>query len=144
MSGVTIGDIEAATRALVRRAVVTPLLESARLNERVGDASFCDALPAPIPGMLPFAINRRLLAGGLTVSDAEVARAMAAAFAALKIVVEPGGAGGRVGRQVRLRRENRGGGVLAGQCGAGGFCRRVGQRASTRLIREIGCYCTVP
>lgn len=56
------------------------------------DASFCDALLAPTPGVLTYAINRRLLAGGLTVSDPEAARAMAAAFAELKIVVEPGGA----------------------------------------------------
>lgn len=59
---------------------------------RASEASFCDALLAPMPGMLTFAINRRLLAGGLTVSDPDVARAMAAAFAELKIVVEPGGA----------------------------------------------------
>lgn len=59
---------------------------------RADDASLCDALLAPMPGMLTFAINQRLLAGGLTVSDAEVMGAMAAAFAELKIVVEPGGA----------------------------------------------------
>jgi threonine dehydratase len=65
-----------------------------RANPPLGaaDASFCDALLAPAPGMLTFPINRRLLAGGLTVSDAQVADAMAAAFAELKIVVEPGGA----------------------------------------------------
>jgi threonine dehydratase len=54
--------------------------------------SFCDALLAPTPGTLTFAINRRLLAGGLVVNDADVARAMASAFSDLKIVVEPGGA----------------------------------------------------
>lgn len=54
--------------------------------------SFCDALLAPMPGALTFPINQRLLAGGLTVDDGEVARAMAAAFAELKIVLEPGGA----------------------------------------------------
>jgi threonine dehydratase len=59
---------------------------------RADDASFCDALLAPMPGIVTFPINRRLLAGGLTVSDREVASAMAAAFAELKIVVEPGGA----------------------------------------------------
>jgi threonine dehydratase len=42
----------------------------------------------------PFAINRRLLAGGVAVSDAEVFRAMATAFADLKLVIEPGGAAG--------------------------------------------------
>jgi threonine dehydratase len=54
--------------------------------------SFCDALLAPTPGVLTFAINRRLLAGGLVVNDADVARTMATAFSDLKIVVEPGGA----------------------------------------------------
>lgn len=54
--------------------------------------SFCDALLAPMPGVVTFAVNRRLLAGGLAVSDAEVARAMATAFSDFKIVVEPGGA----------------------------------------------------
>lgn len=55
-------------------------------------ASFCDALLAPTPGAITFPINQRLLRGGLAVSDAEAARAMALAFAELKIVLEPGGA----------------------------------------------------
>jgi threonine dehydratase len=54
--------------------------------------SFCDALLAPTPGELTFSINRRLLAGGLVVSDQDVARAMNFAFRTLKLVVEPGGA----------------------------------------------------
>jgi threonine dehydratase len=54
--------------------------------------SICDALLAPMPGELTFALNSRLLAGGLVVTDDEVRRAMAAAFSYLKIVVEPGGA----------------------------------------------------
>jgi len=54
--------------------------------------SICDALLAPTPGVLTFAVNRQLLAGGIAVSDDEVRRAMAAAFAHLKLVVEPGGA----------------------------------------------------
>lgn len=54
--------------------------------------SICDALLAPTPGELTFEINRRLLAGGLAVSDEEVLDAMAFAFRHLKIVVEPGGA----------------------------------------------------
>ena len=57
-----------------------------------GARSFCDALLSPSPGELTFAINRRTLAGGLTVSDREVAVAMAYAFRVLKLVVEPGGA----------------------------------------------------
>jgi len=63
-----------------------------RLANATGAGSFCDALLAPMPGELTFALNRRRLAGGLAVSDAEVARAMALAFSHLKVVVEPGGA----------------------------------------------------
>src|SRR5688572_69909 len=54
--------------------------------------SICDALQSSPPGMLTFAINRELLAGILTVSDAEVLAAMARAFRDLRLVVEPGGA----------------------------------------------------
>jgi threonine dehydratase len=65
-------------------------------GERVGSPesaqSFCDALMAPLPGEMTFAINRRRLAGGFGVSDAEVASAMPFAFEELKFVVEPGGA----------------------------------------------------
>lgn len=54
--------------------------------------TICDALMALIPGEITFAINGRLLAQGVTASDAEVAAAMAFAFRDLKLVVEPGGA----------------------------------------------------
>lgn len=54
--------------------------------------TICDALMASIPGELTFAINQRLVAGGVTASDAEVAEAVAFAFRELKLVVEPGGA----------------------------------------------------
>ncbi|MBT5896677.1 MAG: threonine/serine dehydratase [Rhodospirillaceae bacterium] len=57
-----------------------------------GSDSFCDALLAPEPGQLTFRVNRSLCADGLAVTDAEVAVAMAAAFAHLKVVAEPGGA----------------------------------------------------
>jgi threonine dehydratase len=63
-----------------------------RLGNAPGAKSFCDALLAPMPGELTFQLHRRHLAGGLAVSDTEVARAMALAFSHLKIVVEPGGA----------------------------------------------------
>ncbi|HXZ01327.1 MAG TPA: threonine/serine dehydratase [Stellaceae bacterium] len=63
-----------------------------RLANDPAARSICDALLAPMPGEITFAINRRLLAGGLAVSDTEVLRAMAVAFAELKLVVEPGGA----------------------------------------------------
>ncbi|MEE8279566.1 MAG: threonine/serine dehydratase [Alphaproteobacteria bacterium] len=63
-----------------------------RVGNEAAAGSFCDALLAPMPGELTFAINRRLLAGGLAVSDQEVAAAMIFAFRVLKLVVEPGGA----------------------------------------------------
>jgi len=54
--------------------------------------TFCDALMAPEPGELTFAVARPNQTGGLVASDTETARAMAAAFADLKLVLEPGGA----------------------------------------------------
>jgi threonine dehydratase len=54
--------------------------------------TICDALMARMPGKLTFAINRSLVGGGVVASDAEVAAAVAFAFAELKLVVEPGGA----------------------------------------------------
>jgi threonine dehydratase len=65
-------------------------------GERLGNdgsgSGLCDALLSPMPGELTFEINRRRLTGALTVSDADVLRAMAWALLHLKIVVEPGGA----------------------------------------------------
>ncbi len=52
----------------------------------------CDALLSKAPGELTFAVNGTRLAGGLSVTDEEVLRAVAFAFANLKLVVEPGGA----------------------------------------------------
>lgn len=61
-------------------------------NEPGVPASICDALLAPMPGELTFAINQSRLAGGLVASDDEVRRAMAFAARRLKLVVEPSGA----------------------------------------------------
>jgi len=63
-----------------------------RLANAEGSHSICDALRSPIPGVKTFAINRRLLAGGLVAPDEAVRKAMALAFYALKVVIEPGGA----------------------------------------------------
>lgn len=57
-----------------------------------GSQTICDALMAPMPGAITFAINRVLLAGGVTATDEEVGRAMALVYRELKLVVEPGGA----------------------------------------------------
>lgn len=54
--------------------------------------SVCDAIVTPEPGRLTFPILRRLAGPGLMVSDDEALRAMALAFARLRIVLEPGGA----------------------------------------------------
>ena len=51
-----------------------------------------DDVLASTPGEITFPINRRLLRGGIGVSDDEVLRAMGVAFRDLKLVVEPGGA----------------------------------------------------
>ena len=57
-----------------------------------GRMSLCDALMAPKPGDIPFAINKRRLKGAFAVSDDEALAAMAFAFRHLKLVLEPGGA----------------------------------------------------
>ena len=63
-----------------------------RITNDPAGRSICDALLAPTPGELTFRMNRRLLAGGIAVSDREVADAVGYAFRTLKLVVEPGGA----------------------------------------------------
>jgi len=73
------------------------MMQSLAAGERVsadagGAQSFCDALLLPKPGEITFSINKGLLNGGFAISDTDTARAMAAAFRYLKIVVEPGGA----------------------------------------------------
>ena len=74
-----------------------------RLSNPPDSRSICDALLAPEPGKVTFALNRRQLSRGLVVTDDEARAAMRAAFRHLRIVVEPGGAvalaaalGGRV------------------------------------------------
>lgn len=57
-----------------------------------GHVSICDAIVTPQPGNLTFPIMQRLCGPGLVVSDEQAQRAMALAFARLKLVLEPGGA----------------------------------------------------
>jgi threonine dehydratase len=64
----------------------------ARVANDPSARSICDALLAPTPGEITFALAQHLLAGSLAVSDDEVRQAMAMAFAAYKLVLEPGGA----------------------------------------------------
>jgi threonine dehydratase len=98
-----------------------------RESNAPGTRSICDALLAPEPGLLTFEINRRLLAGGLAVSDAEVRDAIAYAARTLKLVVEPGGA-------VALAS------VLAGKIEPGGRTIAVvlsGGNIDDDLLREV-------
>ena len=62
------------------------------MTNQPGGNSICDALLAPTPGVLTFSINKRLVTGGVSVSDDDVRRAMLFAWQSLKLVVEPGGA----------------------------------------------------
>ncbi|WP_414643319.1 threonine/serine dehydratase [Bradyrhizobium sp.] len=65
-----------------------------RERHKAAGRSICDSLMAAIPGELTFAINGKLLAKGVTASEAEVGAAVAFAYRELKLVVEPGGAVG--------------------------------------------------
>ena len=63
-----------------------------RLANPKGRTTICDSIMTDMPGELTFAINRRLLAGALTVSDDAVRAAMRVGFDAYKLVIEPGAA----------------------------------------------------
>jgi threonine dehydratase len=63
-----------------------------RVANAAGAMSICDAIVTPMPGEMTFPINKARLAGGLAVSDAEAAEAVAYAARVLKITAEPGGA----------------------------------------------------
>jgi threonine dehydratase len=69
---------------------------SLRAGERLANdgtgSGLCDALLSKQPGALTFAVNAPRVAGGVSVTEAEVFAAMRFAFTHLKLVVEPGGA----------------------------------------------------
>ncbi|MEM6596087.1 MAG: pyridoxal-phosphate dependent enzyme, partial [Pseudomonadota bacterium] len=54
--------------------------------------SICDAIITPQPGDITFPIMQRLCGAGIVVAEEDCLRAMAHAFARLKLVLEPGGA----------------------------------------------------
>ncbi|GAB4382542.1 threonine ammonia-lyase [Albidovulum sp.] len=68
------------------------LLSGRRERNARQTGSICDAIVTPAPGELTFPILARLAGPGIAVSEAEVRKAVALAFARLRIVVEPGGA----------------------------------------------------
>jgi threonine dehydratase len=65
-----------------------------RVRNDAAASSICDAIVTPTPGEKTFEINRKLLHGGLVVSDQAVKQAVVVAFIRLKLVVEPGAAVG--------------------------------------------------
>lgn len=86
--GMTVRPVEPAGFDDVARS-----LSSGRVvqNDRAS-GSICDAVLTPAPGMLTFPIMQHLCGPGLSVTDAEARRAVAAAARHLNLVVEPGGA----------------------------------------------------
>ncbi len=86
--GVSIYSAEPASHDDTRRS----LIAGERVSIDPTAVTICDAIKSPIPGVLTFPINQRLLEGGLVVTDAEVLNAMAIAYEALKLIIEPGGA----------------------------------------------------
>lgn len=79
--------------------------------------TIADSLRLTSPGELTFAINRSLLDGMVTVSDAELITAMRFAFERLKLVVEPGGAAALaaiLAHRVELSGDSRVGVILSG------------------------------
>ena len=69
----------------------TSLAAGERRNAVGGTPSIADALMAPAPGKIPFAIAKDHLAGAIAVNDHELRTAVSFAFQRLKLVVEPGG-----------------------------------------------------
>lgn len=99
IAGVALGLHALFPRCVVRGAEpegFDDLRRSLEAGERVSNTgiggSLCDALLAPTPGAIPFAIHRRHVQGSVAVPDDDTLRAMRTAFDRLKIVLEPGGA----------------------------------------------------
>jgi threonine dehydratase len=68
-------------------------LASGKIEHNTGNANgLCDAIVTPQPGNITFPIMHRLCGPGLVVTNDEAQKAMAQAFARLKLVAEPGGA----------------------------------------------------
>ena len=86
--GIAIHSVEPATFDDTARS----LASGRREQVAEGATSICDALLSPSPGTLTFPINLALLDRGLSVTDDQVKAAMRFAFAAMKLVIEPGGA----------------------------------------------------
>ncbi|MES0213336.1 threonine/serine dehydratase [Mesorhizobium sp. M0028] len=68
------------------------LLAGERVGNEPGYDSICDSIVTQIPGEKTFPINKKLVAEGYAVSEADVIAAMRTLADDLKIVAEPGGA----------------------------------------------------
>lgn len=94
---VTFGQRSPRTRIfIVEPAGFDDTPRSLATGERVGiepgHTSICDAIQTPMPSELPFRTLRERIEKGLVVKDDDTRRAMAMAFAHLKLVLEPAGA----------------------------------------------------
>ena len=63
-----------------------------RLTADISRPTLCDAIATPSPGVLTFPILQRRVAGGASLTEAEVIAAVRFAALTLKLTVEPGGA----------------------------------------------------
>jgi len=70
------------------------LIAGRRTPASADKPSMADALQAPMPGEVPFAVAKQYLAGGITVADEALAKAVSYAVRVLKIVIEPSGGAG--------------------------------------------------
>jgi len=68
------------------------LLSGSRQTVIGHPATVCDALMAPTPGAITFAINREIITAGISVNDDRARHAVAFAMRYLKLVLEPSGA----------------------------------------------------
>ncbi len=97
-SGTALGLYGTATVRTVEPENFDGMKRSLAAGRRVaapgGALSIADALMAPMPGEIVFAVAKERLGPGLTVNDAALRRAVEFAREQLKLAVEPGGAAG--------------------------------------------------
>jgi threonine dehydratase len=70
------------------------LASGERMTAPGGPLSMADALMAPTPGRIPFALAKRHMKDGLVVSETALAEAVSYAACSLKLIIEPGGCAG--------------------------------------------------
>ncbi|MBU6297991.1 MAG: threonine/serine dehydratase [Alphaproteobacteria bacterium] len=88
--GTRIASVEPENYDGMRRSIAA----GRRVAAPGGTPSIADALMAPTPGEIPFALAHRHLTDALAVTDAELTAAVAYAARTLKLIVEPSGTAG--------------------------------------------------